>query len=120
MSGADLVQYLRDRVGNALRGVIRYHQGTSDVLYLRDDVREVRLQSQIDRMLSRLEPESHSAEEEAFPFGDLYVTVRRFEKAIIMHFPTGNNRGVAVSLEPETAHNLNTFTTECLQQIHNE
>jgi hypothetical protein len=117
MTGSEIVEYLQDRVGSHLRGVIRYHQESTDILYLRDDVHEVRLQSQFDRIVDRLEPESHSAEERAFPFGDLYVTVRRFEEAIIMHFPTGHNRGIIVSLEPETARNLNTFTTECLKRI---
>ena len=113
MADSDITTYLRDRVGEHLRGVVRYHRETLDILYLRDDVREVRLESQFDR----LEPESRSAEERAFPLGDLYVTVRRFEEAIIMHFPTGNNRGIVVSLEPETARDLNTFTTECLKHI---
>ena len=120
MTGQDLVPYLRDRVDDYLRGVIRYHKETTDVLYLRDDVRATRLESQIDRMIDRLEPESRAAEERAFPFGDLYVTVRRFQEAIIMHFPTGSNRGIVVSLEPETARDLNTFTTECLRRIHDD
>lgn len=120
MPSSDITAYLRDRVGKHLRGVVRYHRDTLDVLYLRDDIREVRLQSQLDRMIDRLEPESRSAEECAFPFGDLYVTVRRFEDAIIMHFPTGKNRGLVVSLEPETAQDLNTFTTECLKCINSD
>lgn len=120
MADSDITAYLQDRVGEHLRGVVRYHRDTLDILYLRDDVREARLESQLDRMIDRLEPESHSAEERAFPLGDLYVTVRRFEEAIIMHFPTGNKRGIVVSLEPETARNLNTFTTECLRRINRD
>lgn len=117
MAYSVLVDYLKDCVGESLRGVVRYHEDSMDLLYLREDVRESRLQSQLDRMLTRLAPESHASEERSFPLGDLYVTVRRFEEAIIMHFPTGRNRGVVVSLEPETARNLNTFTTECLRRI---
>ena len=120
MAGEPLVEYLQDRVSEFLRGVVRYDAQSTDTLYLRDDMRDVRLQSQIDRMLDRLRPESHTAEERAFPFGDLHVTVRRFEDAIIMHFPRGSNRGVVVSLEPEAASNLNTFTTECLRRIHDD
>lgn len=120
MSGSDLVTYLQDQAGDYLRGVVRYHRNTNDLLYMREDIREQRLQSQIDRMLERLQPESHTAEERAFPFGDLHVTVRRFEEVIIMHFPTGSNRGIVVSLEPAATRDLNTFTTECLQQIHDD
>lgn len=120
MTGSDLVEYLQDRTGDYLRGVVRYHRNANDVLYMREDIKEERLQSQIDRMLDRLEPESRSAEERAFPFGDLYVTVRRFEDAILMHFPIGSNRGIVVGLEPEAASSLNTFTTECLHRIHED
>lgn len=118
MTGSDLVAYLQNRTGEYLRGVVRYNKNTTDLLFIRDDIKKQRLQSQIDRMLKRLQPETHSAEEDAFPFGDLYVTIRRFEEAIVMHFPLASNRGIVVSLEPDTARDLNTFTTECLRQIH--
>lgn len=120
MPTAELVEYLEDRAGEYLRGVARYRRDSTDVLYLREDIRRNRLRSQIDRMLKRVEPEATAAEERAFPFGDLYVTVRRFEEAIVMHFPTGNRRGVLVALEPDTARDLNTFTTECLDRLADE
>ena len=117
MSSKDLTRYIQQRASEYLRGVIQYDGSTNDTLYLRDDVREQRLQSQIDRMLDRLAPEATAAEERAFPFGDLHVTVRRFEEAILMHFPTGRQRGVVVSLEPDATRDLNQFTTECLVRI---
>lgn len=54
MAGSDITTYLQDRVGEHLRGVVRYHQDT---------------------------------------------------------------RGIVVSLEPETARDLNAFTTECRKCI---
>jgi hypothetical protein len=118
MSSTKLVEYAKRRAGNYLRGVVRYDESSKDILYLRDDVRERRLESQIDRMLARLEPEATSAEERAFPFGDLHATVRRFDEAIIMHFPRGRRGGVVVSFEQEATRDLNSFTTECLKRIH--
>ena len=112
-----LTDYARQRTGDYLRGIVSYDGDSSDVVYLRNDVREQRIQSEIDRMLTRLRPEASASEERAFPFGDLYVTVRRFEGAIIMHFPTGRDRGVVVSLEPDATRDLNRFTTECLKQL---
>ncbi|WP_224271045.1 hypothetical protein [Haloprofundus salinisoli] len=119
MGTADLLNYLQSRSGSYLRGAVQYDDGENDVLYLRGDVREERMLSEIDRMLARLKPESLAAEERSFPLGELYVTVRRFETAIIMHFPRGKQRGIVVSLEPDAARNLNQFTTECIQQIDN-
>ena len=118
MGANALAEYVQQRTGDYFRGVVKYDEHTFDVVYLRDDVREERLRNQIDRMLDRLQPEATAAEEQAFPFGDLHVTVRRFDEAIIMHFPTGNKRGVVVSFEPEATRDLNRFTTECLEHIH--
>lgn len=117
MATGELIRYLDEQAGEYLRGVVRYDRESTDVPHLRDDVRESRLISQIDRMLSRLRPESTSAEERSFPFGDLHVTLRMFDEAIIMHFPLGRDRGVVVSLEPETARQLNTFVGGCLERL---
>jgi hypothetical protein len=97
--------------------VVRYDGEEMDVRYLRDDVRRRRVKSEVEQMLRRLRPESTNEEERSFPFGDLYVTVRRFEEAIIMHFPTGPDRGTVVSLEPEAGRDLNRFTSECLKRL---
>lgn len=62
MSTSNLVDYLEDRAGEYLRGVVQYDRSEKDTLYLRDDIREKRLESQIDRMLERLQPESSPRE----------------------------------------------------------
>ena len=108
-----LLSYLEEKVDTYHRGTIRYDGNSTDIAYLRDDLREQRMQSQVDRMLERLRPESSPREERAFPFGDLHTTVRVFDEALIMHFPTGSDRGVVVSLEPETARDMNSFIGEC-------
>jgi hypothetical protein len=84
---------------------------------LREDIREYRLRSQVDRMLERVQPESHAAEEQAFPFGDLYATIRLFDDATLLHFPRGSRKGLVVTLEPGAARDLTTFTSQCLDHI---
>ena len=118
MSATDLVNYLEERAGEYHRGTVRYDQTDTDVLHLRDDVREERMLSEINRMLQRLRPEATMQEEQAFPFGELHATVRVFEDALVLHFPISSKHGVVVSLEPETARNLNTFLGECEKRIH--
>lgn len=120
MSSGNLLDFLRERAGDHLRGVARYTGNETDILYLREDIKEQRIQSQVDRMINRLRPESAPGEERAFPFGDLYVTVRRFEDAIIMHFPRGPDQGFIIALEPECAGDLNRFTSECLKRIDSD
>ena len=119
MPSSELDAYLEERAGEYHRGTIVYDGSEIDVQYLRSDIAKNLMLSKIDRMHSRLRPESMSKEEHSFPFGHLRATVRSFEAAIILHFPIGENRGVVVSLEPETAQNLNTFIGECTQRIHN-
>lgn len=118
MSADRLIDYLERRASDYHRGTVRYDGDGTDVLYLREDIRESRLSSQIDRMLRRLRPEASPKEEPAFPFGDLHATVRLFDEAILLHFPTGTDRGIVVSLEPETARDLKTFIGECQTRIH--
>lgn len=118
MSVESLIEYLNRRASGYHRATVRYEGDNTDIIYLRDDVRETRLSSQIDRMLRRLRPEASPKEENAFPLGDLHATVRRFDEAIILHFPTGTDRGVVVSLDPDTARDLNTFLGECAKRIH--
>jgi hypothetical protein len=117
MPAAELLAYLDDRAGDHHRGTARYNAEDTKILYLRDDLKKTRLSSEVDRMLRRLRPESSPKEEQSFPFGDLHATARLFDEAIILHFPTGTNRGIVVSLEPETARQLNTFIGECQKRL---
>lgn len=117
MSENELVDYLENRAAEYHRGTVHYDGDSTDVLHLRDDLKEKWIMSEIDRMLTRLRPESSPDEERAFPYGDMRATVRLFDEAIILHFPTGPNRGVVVALEPETATDLDTFVGECLKRI---
>lgn len=118
MSTSKLIDYLEDRAGDFHRGTVRYTDDTIGVLHLREDIKEHRLEGEIKRMLERLRPESAQAEERAFPFGNLHATARVFDDAVILHFPTDEDCGVVVSLEPETARDLNTFIGECTARIH--
>jgi arginine repressor len=117
MTGRDLVEHLEKQAGEYHRATVRYDSDDITVLHIRNDMRESLLTSRIDRMLRRIRPESSSSEERAFPFGELNATVRLFQDAIFIHFPLGNNHGIAVTLEPETARNLNTFIGECEKRI---
>ncbi len=117
MGANDLTTYLVDRVGQDLRGVLQYDGDDTKTLHLRDDLRQSEMQSRIDRMLRRLKPESMRAEEAAFSFGDLHVTVRCFDEAIILHFPTEQEQGIVVSLEPAIATDLTSFARTCSQEI---
>lgn len=117
MSVTSLLGFLNDRAGEYHRGTVRYRPEGMEILYLREDVEAQRLDSEIEGMLNRLRPESSRVEADAFPFGTLHATVRRFDDAIILHFPVEDDNGIVVSLEPQTARDLNTFIGECEKRI---
>jgi hypothetical protein len=116
-SAERLVRFLKREAGEYLRGALLYDDDGYEMLYLRNDLQRVRLRSEVDTIVSRLREGSKASEEETFPFGEFHGSVRCFEDATLLHFPM-NGGGVAVSLDPGAARNLNTFAGECLEQIH--
>ena len=94
-----------------------YNGNEYDIQFIRDDLRERRLKSEVDKMIDRLREESRVREHQAFPFGDLNGTVRSFEDAMVLHFPSTQERGMVVALDPEVARQLNTFLGSCIERI---
>lgn len=116
-TATQLTAFLRQRAEEHLRGVAFYDPEGYDLLYVRDDIKGYRLKSEVDAMITRLQQESSTTEEAAFPFGDLDATVRCFEEAIVMHLPQSEENGILVTMEPEAADQLNTFIGECLARV---
>ena len=112
-----LITYLKDRAGEYLRGIAVYNPEGYETMYLRDDVRTKRFESEVDTMIDRLRQESRAREQRSFPFDDLNGTVRSFGDAMVMHFPQAQERGTVITLDPEVARQLNTFMSECLERI---
>lgn len=49
-----LLTFLKDRAGDYLRGVAIYDADSYETIYIRDDVRAVHFEEDIDRMIDRL------------------------------------------------------------------
>ena len=113
----ELTPYLKDAAGEYLRGVVWYEDNEYDIRFIRDDLRTKRLKSEVDTMIDRLRRESRAGERRAFPFGDVNATVRSFEEAMVMHFPSTQGQGTVVTFDPEVARQLNTFIGNCLDCI---
>lgn len=104
-----LTPYLQDEVGESLRGIVLYDATEYEIRYIRDDLRTHRLKSEVDTMIKRVQRESRPAERQAFPFGEMNGSIRSFEEAMVLHLPDTHGRGTIVTLDPEVAHQLNTF-----------
>jgi hypothetical protein len=113
----ELVAYVKDVAGEYLRGVLAYDENGFDVLYIREDVMEVRTD---DPALSADLPVIHDlalAEErlpaEVSAFGRFHATVRVFDDAVLIQLVSGENQGYGISLDPEAARQLNRFVQQC-------
>lgn len=116
-SARRLAEYLDQRVGDDLRSVVCYDEGECEILFVRDDVRREGLADDAERTISYLRHESLAREQRLFPFGSLNGTVRSFERAVVMHFPLTQARGVVVTLDPNTARQLNRFMNDCIERL---
>ena len=116
-SHRNLITFLKSEAGEYLRGVAAYNADGYETVYLRDDVRTKRFESEVDRMIDRLRQESRAREQRSFPFEDLNGIVRSFSDGMVMHFPRAQERGTVITLDPEVARQLNTFMEQCLQRI---
>lgn len=112
-----LITFLKDQAGDYLRGVAVYNADSYETVYVRDNVRTKRFESDVDRMIDRLRQESRAREQRSFPFDDLNGIVRSFGDGMVMHFPQAQERGTVITLDPEVARQLNTFMEQCLQRI---
>lgn len=113
----DLLRYLKDQAGEYLRGVAVYTTDDYKIVYLRDDIRSPRFESEADAIITRIRQESRVREHRSFPFDDLRGTVRAFGDAMVMHFPRTQERGTVITLDPGVARDLNTFMGGCLKRI---
>jgi len=120
MDTPQFVTYLENRAGSALRGSVRYADDENDTLYLREDIREQLVtkpdRPDADKVTARILGRRGPGVPVRRPVRDDPPVRGRDHHA----FPLGDSRGVVVSLEPETARDLNSSTTECLQRIQDD
>ena len=113
------VRFVLDRAGEAVRSVVRYDEESSDVLFLRDDVAEGYSPLALETVMAALrrEGEQSGRQEHLYAHGHLNCIVRCFDGGLEMHFPYGDDEGVALALEPRAAEGLYGFVDDCLDHV---
>lgn len=106
-----VTRFLRDEVGETLRAVVAYDDDSCEVVYVRDDLKQDEgwqdvAREDIDRIVAAARNEDGVRSIRAF--GDYRATVRLFEHAVVLQFPTATG-GFGVSLEPEVSTRLSGF-----------
>lgn len=115
----EFVRFLLDSAGEAVRSVVRYDGDDSAVLFIRDDVADSYSPLTIETVVASLRREGERAgrQEHRYAYGGLNCIVRCFDDGLELHFPYGEDAGVAVALEPRAAQQLYTFVDDCLAHV---
>ena len=111
----ELVEFLRTRVGDHLRSVIRYDRNGGEVVHIRDDVRKRYSPKELADVIddNRLEAIEKYHQESLYDHGALDCTVRCFDDAVEMHFVESETEGTAVALDAEAFAVHGTFVGRC-------
>lgn len=86
----------------ALRVVLVYDGDEKTVAHVRDDVREIYSEEEFEQKTRQLMIEGLSdppSQAGLRRYGRIDVVIRRFEKAVVLHYPLDEFTGVAVGLD---------------------
>lgn len=111
----EFVEFLKERVGESLRAVIRYGPASYGIAYHRRDVANQYTSGEIASIVDGLRTErtDKGRQEHRYSMGELASTIRCFDRGITLHLPTGAESGVLLMLDVESGDQLHGFVCEC-------
>lgn len=118
-AGERLVRFLEETTMGTLRTLIQYDEEGYDYLYGREDARRLDTEEELAAFIDDLrEEEAHEKQrEEMYNIGPHHCTVRLYDRAVLLHFPQGDEVGTVITLDPEAASELNRFVAHCLRVL---
>jgi len=116
-----LVEFVRNAAGDRLRGVVRYREDDYRFLYDRPDAgwsdnESADVEAFVEQFRYAELEESERADR--LNVGNHHATVRLYDRAVVVHFPQGEERGTLVTLDPEAAADLASFVSSCLGHLY--
>lgn len=116
----ELTRFCKTRAGEALRLVFTYTERSGDVLFARDDVRDIHRDGGFEP-LRKAAWRVHDTVLTEAPYvetmGEYRVTVHTFDEAFVMQFRETAEEGVGVSFDREVGPNLHEFLLECEEYL---
>jgi len=94
----ELIRQLRDRTDAPLRLAVRFSADESDVLFVREDVRDRYTDDELEARIETLVMKGLGdppREEPLYDFGSLDATIRWYENVQVAHFPYREWSGLA-------------------------
>lgn len=97
---------------DSLQLAVWYDGDDYDVVHARDDIREMYTPEEFDEQVKQLIVEGLAVPpqlEQFRLFGEMDVAVRRFEKAMMLHFPADEFAGLAVTIDRGATTSIDTL-----------
>ena len=116
MAYEELVGYLSDRAGDALRVVCWYTSADWGTIYVRDDLDRARVEDRVDFVVHQLSGRRRSSRPPLADLGPEQAMVQVREDVVIIRFATDSG-GILVSLDAAVARDLHAFVVECAEQL---
>lgn len=116
---SQLVPFLEDRAGDALRFVAEYNSVGYEIVYLNDKLDQTCVNERLGTIYSNLSGvkdesiDQHTMQSE---LGTRYATLQMHDRAVIINVPL-EERGVLISLDPEVTRNISNFVVQCRQRL---
>lgn len=104
-----LVEEFQSVAPDGVRVALWYDGDAHGVEYARDDVRTMYSPEEFDEKTKQLVVEglSDPPNQEQFRlFGEMNVVVRQFDRAVMVHFPIDEFRGIAVTFDDDAVSSL--------------
>lgn len=109
-----LCEFVEDRVGDSLRGMVSYDESDWEAVYIRPDLATRELRAGLDDICDRArDARSLLREADYPPIGETTATTEVHENGVVLHFPRGPDSGTLVSLDRDVARHLTSFVIEC-------
>lgn len=109
-----LTEYLRQRAGDYLRGVVQYDDESFEVIYVRDGLDTDAFRQRVDHIHTNIvdRPTPKTGQES---FGKPYATLSVREHAVVINLRWNSTEGLLVGLEPDAARDLVAFIHEAME-----
>jgi hypothetical protein len=108
-----LLRGVRQRAGDAFRTAFQYTADDWSVLPVREDLRTEELRSVMPDVIENAREDEVLVDDTDYPTaGTPQATVELYEEAVLLHFRTGGETGVLLSLDRNVAEGLGQFVAE--------
>lgn len=114
-----IMDFLRERVGEALRTVVILQPDDWTGVYLRDDLREAYDEDTYEAVLDRFR--AFSTDPTPDPIGEIgerRALVHYHEEAFVVQLPFEDEASILVSVDADVGRELLTFIEQCREQLY--